>query len=69
MVASPTTPFKALATEVVRCVKGDASNENTGWNPRFFGGRVFAPSIPNGNYIRNREVRMNTLLEVTKEPQ
>ena len=69
MVASPTTPFKALATEVVRCVKGDASNEIPGWISRLFGGRVVAPSIPKGTYLRNREVRMNTLLEVTKEPQ
>ena len=58
-------PFNALATEVVRCVKGDAMNENmkiTGMISRIPRCGAIALRTPNGNRRHSVEVRMRALL-------
>ena len=58
-------PFNALATEVVRCVKGDAANKNmkiTGMISRFPRCGASALRTPNGNRRHIAAVRMRALL-------
>ena len=58
-------PFNALAKEVVRCVKGDATNEKlkiTGMISRILRCGAIALLIPHGNHRHNAEVRMRALL-------
>ena len=58
-------PFNALATEVVRCVKGDATDENmkiSGMISRIPKCGAIALRTPHGNHRHNAEVRMRALL-------
>ena len=58
-------PFNALATEVVRCVKGDATDENmkiTGMISRIPRCGAIALRTSNGNRRHIVEVRMRALL-------